>query len=184
MNISEAATYKGVKEKTIQKKLQLAGVKTSSTMQLTQEHKNILGIVNGHSLTEYPPVVAAQKKWELPSGWDLVNYFEMILIAWELWMIWGVESLVVTALFFCFIYSSQRIAKNPKLKESQTIAFYVVGLFSIISACLHTYFFEEAMTIKEWEQWMRTTVAVSMAIIVSGMSFFAVFITHKVQNEQ
>ena len=121
-------------------------------------------------------------QWALPTVLDLINYGEMIAAAVGLWLMFNWAGLVFSLITNAFYFDAMRTVKKATSWDSAQFALFVVFILSTVYAFVH---FNTAMkTISQDTQFDKFTVAVTAAIILSGISWAAMRQSFLKKNEE
>jgi hypothetical protein len=115
-----------------------------------------------------------KQAWRLkiPTRLDLINYTEMGLASYGLWVMLGAAGFLLSILANAFYFDSQKTLKNQDAWESASFALFITFALSIGFGFVHFNTFMQTLTDIQYNKfWTSSTLAVT----VSGLSFAALW---------
>jgi len=111
------------------------------------------------------------KKAKLPTVLDLINYSEMIVVTWGLYVLFGKSGLIASLPANFFYYDTMRTVKAAKSWDSANFARMVIFFLSAIFVFIHFNTFSKTITSTDFNPFWVSVVG---AVALSGISWAAI----------
>jgi hypothetical protein len=109
---------------------------------------------------------------KIPTRLDLINYTEMGLASYGLWVMLGVSGFLLSILANAFYFDSQKTLKNVDAWEAASFGLFITFALSVGFGFVHFNTFMQTLTDIQYNKWWTSVI---IAVTVSGLSFAALW---------